>query len=198
MTSAMLDTLPHMTVAEFMEWDSTGFIGKLELVNGEVRAMSPASGTHALIQANLAYLIGAHLRRSGLPCRVGTEAPIVPRMHANDNVRAPDLAVTCGKTPTGKTFPDPVLIIEVLSPSNKRETWESIMACATIPSLTEIVVVDSERVHADVYRRDAAGAWPQHPDAVAADLESAITLDSVSATLALADVYAGTTLAPLD
>jgi hypothetical protein len=60
----------------------------------------------------------------------------------NDNVRPPDLAVTCAPMLMGRILPDLALIIEVLSPSYQRETWESIWACATIPSLVEIAVVD--------------------------------------------------------
>ena len=48
----------------------------------------------------------------------------------------------------------------MLSPSNADETWESIWACATIPSLAEIVVIASDRMHADVFCRDAKGFWP--------------------------------------
>ncbi len=194
MTSAMLDALPTMTVAEFMDWDSTGHIGKLELVNGEVRAMSPASGTHSLIQANLAFLIGAHLRATKRPCRVGTEAPIVPRFAANDNVRAPDLAVTCAPPTKDKTFPDPVLIVEVMSPGNRRETWESILACSTIPSLTEVLIIESEKVRVEIYRRDGDGGWPKDPNGVETDLAAIVSLESIGADLALADIYAGTHL----
>ncbi len=53
--------LPKMTVEQFLAWDSTGHVGKLELVEGQVRAMSPASGTHALVQARLAILVGSRL-----------------------------------------------------------------------------------------------------------------------------------------
>jgi Uma2 family endonuclease len=181
-----------MTVEEFLEWDGGAHPGKLELVNGIVRAMWPASGTHAIIQANLAYLIGTHLRAKKMPCRVGTEAPVVPRLHANDNVRAPDLAVTCSETTTGKTFPDPVLIIEVLSPTNQRETWDSIMACATIPSLVEIAVVDSERVRVEIYRKDAEGAWPKEPEVIGAS--GVVRLSSIDAPFPISEVYAGTAL----
>lgn len=192
MTTTAPKSPPRMTVDEFLDWDGGGLVGKLELVNGEVRAMSPASGTHALIQANLAYLIGSHLRATKRPCRVGTEAPIVPRFHANDNIRAPDLSVTCQPSPPGKIFPDPVLIIEVMSPSNVKETWESIRACATIPSLAEIMVVDSERLLVDVYRKIKDGGWPTEPDEQATS--GSITLQSIEATLDLADIYAGTHL----
>lgn len=192
MTTTAPKSPPRMTVDEFLDWDGGGLVGKLELVNGEVRAMSPASGTHALIQANLAYLIGAHLRATKRPCRVGTEAPIIPRFHANDNIRAPDLSVTCLASPPGKIFPDPVLIIEVMSPSNVKETWESIRACATIPSLAEILVVDSERMSVDVYRKLPEGGWPTEPNEKATT--GAITLTSIEATLDLSDIYSGTHL----
>jgi Uma2 family endonuclease len=181
-----------MTVDEFLDWDGGGLVGKLELVNGEVRAMSPASGTHALIQANLAYLIGSHLRATKRPCRVGTEAPIVPRFHANDNIRAPDLSVTCQTSPPGKIFPDPVLIIEVMSPSNVKETWESIRACATIPALAEIMVVESERMSVDVYRKLPEGGWPTEPDEQVTS--GSIKLLSIDAILELSEIYAGTHL----
>ena len=182
-----------MTAAQFMDWDGGGHLGRLELVNGEVRAMSPASGTHAIIQANLAYLIGAHLRITKLPCRLGTEAPVQPHLHANDNVRAPDLAVTCLPASTSKTFQDPVLIIEVLSPSNKKETWDSIYAMATIPTLTEIAIVDSERVRVEVLRRGADGSWPKSGEVYAA--AGAVRLNSITAEFPVAKIYAGTHLA---
>ncbi len=182
MTTTAPNLPPIMSVAEFLDWDGGGLVGKLELVNGEVRAMSPASGTHSVIQANLAYLIGAHLRATKRACRVGTEAPIVPRIHANDNVRAPDLSVTCQTTPPGK----------VLSPSNVRETWESIRACATIPSLAEIMIVDSERVAVEIYRKLPAGGWSSEPDEKASS--GSITLTSIEASLDLSEIYAGTHL----
>ena len=185
-------SLPMMTAAEFMDWDGGGQLGKLELVHGVVRALSPASGTHSLIQANLAYLIGAHLRAKKLPCRIGTEAPVQPQMHANDNVRAPDLAVTCAPIGKGKIFPDPMLIIEVLSPGNKKETWDSIYAMATIPALTEIAVVDCEKVRVEVFRRDADGAWPK--SGAVFEAGGMVRLESIGAEFTISDIYAGTHL----
>ena len=188
------DPLPQtsMTAAQFMDWDGGGHLGKLELVHGEVRAMSPASGTPALIQANLAGLIWQHIRAKKLPCRVGTEAPVQPQMHANDNVRAPDLAVTCAPPSSSKIFPDPVLIVEVMSPSNEKATWDSIYAMTTIPSLAEIVVVDSERVRVEVYRKGADGTWPLGGEV--SEGGGNFRLTSISAEFPISEVYAGTHL----
>ena len=58
---------PRMTVDEFLAWDGGGHQGKLELVDGLVRAMAPASATHAMIQGNL-ILIGNHLCRQNSLC----------------------------------------------------------------------------------------------------------------------------------
>ena len=182
-----------MTAAEFLDWDGGGLIGKLELVNGEVRAMSPASGTHALIQANITILLGNHIRSKKLPCRVGTEAPVQPQLHANDNVRAPDIAVTCAPPSKSKTFPDPVLIVEVLSPNNQKETWDSIYAMSTIPALAEIAVVDSEWVRVEVYRRDTDGAWPLGGEV--SEQGGTVRLNSISAEFNVSDIYEGTHLA---
>ena len=94
-------------------------MGKVELVDGAVRAMAPASATHSIIQGNLVYSIGAHVRACGSPCRVAPEAPIRPAIgNRSSNTPAPDVAVTCAPPSATKTFDDPVLIIEVLSPSN--------------------------------------------------------------------------------
>jgi Uma2 family endonuclease len=192
MAQSIEKSLPKMTVAEFMDWDAIGMIGKLELVDGVVRAMSPASGAHSINQANLAYLLGAHLRQNRPGCRVGTEAPIKPSIHANDNVRVPDLAVTCvASSPNSKLFPDPILIVEVLSPSNQHETWESIRALASLSTMREILVVDSAHIHVEILRRDAAGDWPN----VGAVVEGgSFELTSIGATLNVADVYAGSVL----
>jgi len=193
MTEAEPHNLPRMTAEEFLAWDGGGHVGKLELVDGEVRAMSPASGTHSFIQANLSYLIGKHLRERKLPCRVGTEAPVQPQLHANDNIRAPDLAVTCLPSTKSKVFPKPVMIIEILSPGNRRETWESIRTMASITTLTEIVAVESEKVLVEVFRRGEDGAWPK--DGEVSEAGGTVRLMSVSAELSVAEIYEGTHLA---
>lgn len=192
MAGAEPRTPKSMTAEEFLAWDGGGHVGKLELVHGEVRAMSPASGTHSLIQGNLTGLIFTHIKANGLPCRVATEAPVQPQLHANDNVRAPDVAVSCSKKQVGKTFPEPVLVIEILSPSNRRETWESIHAMASISTLKEIAVVDSEKVHVEVYRRADDGSWPNEGEVSANG--GAMRLESISAAFSISDVYSGTHL----
>jgi Uma2 family endonuclease len=58
----------------------------------------------------------------------------------------------------------PVLIIEILSPSNWPETWTNVWAYTTIPSVREILIVHSTKIGVELLRRDAAGHWPEHPN----------------------------------
>ena len=49
---------------------------------------------------------------------------------------------------------DPVLLVEILSPSNRAETWTNVWAYTTIPSVREILVLHSLRIRAELLRRD--------------------------------------------
>jgi Uma2 family endonuclease len=195
MTGAHASVCPRrMTVTDFFEWNGGGHQGKLELVDGEVRAQAPASATHGLIQANLAYLVQQHFRGAGMRCMVLTEPAVEPRLTARHNVRVSDLGVTCSPIQAGQILmPEPVLLIEVLSPGNINETWDNVRAYSTIPTVREILVVHSTRVMAELLRKGADGAWPEDPEIIEA--EGTLRLASIEASWPLAEVYAGTHLA---
>ena len=184
--------VPPMTVDEFFAWDGGGHQGKLELVEGVVRAMAPASPAHSFIQANIGGMIREQLRARKSLCRVGTEAGVIPPLHQKKNARVPDIAVTCAPPSTSKVFESPVLIVEVISPSNEDETWDSITALAGLVSLKEILVVQSERVEAEVYTREDDGAWPRDPVKVGAG--GVVRLKSIGCELDMGEVYEGTVL----
>lgn len=168
--------------------------GKEYLVDGVVHAMAPASPTHGVIQAKLAFLLMAHFRATKMPCRVVTEAGVQPRIRAKTNIRVPDLVVTCGPVarPGDKLAADPVVVIEVLSPSNEDDTYGSIMACSTLSSVQDMLVVDSSRIAVEHWTRDAAGQWPTDPEPLSA---GTVRLASLGLDIALADLYADTHLA---
>ena len=50
------------TTDDFLTWPGDGRAKRYELVNGQVRAMSPGSAVHGLIQATLTGIIRQHLR----------------------------------------------------------------------------------------------------------------------------------------
>jgi Uma2 family endonuclease len=88
---------------------------------------------------------------------------------------------------------DPVIIIELLSPSNRAETWDNVRNYATLPSVSEIVIIDTESVSADVLVRDVKGLWPANPLKVGAG--GIVPLASISFEMPLNEAYRGTYLA---
>ena len=159
--SASAKLPPWVSVGEFLQWDS-GDDRRYQLVNGVPHAMAPTSNTHGLLQNELGRLIGNHLRERRSACEVITAPGVVPHLLSDHNFRIPDLAVTCAPVlPGPNTLSDPVLIVEILSPSNQAETWTNVWAYTTIPSIREILIVHSTAICADLLRRDAEGNWPE-------------------------------------
>jgi Uma2 family endonuclease len=187
--------LPHdrLTVAEFLAWDSGDRSGRLwQLQDGVPEAMAPASENHGAIQAELGALIRNHLVAQRPGCRVVTAPGVVPRVRSSDNLRIPDLAVTCVPPRGERLLEAPVLLVEILAPSNADETWANVWSYTTIPSVREILVISSTAVSADLLRRGEDGAWPAA--AVRVDAGGAPTLDSIGLELPLADAYRTTNL----
>lgn len=185
---------PLLDVADFLDWPGDGTGTRYELVDGVLRAMAPVSDAHGTIVANLTGLIWRHLRQHRPSCRVVERLGVQPHMRAEWNFRIPDLGVTCSPNKAGEILtPDPILLIEVLSPTNANDTYENVRAYATLPSVTEILIVHSTRVRVEVLKRDAKGDWPPNPDTVEAG--GTVNLASIAAELALVDVYLGTHLA---
>jgi Uma2 family endonuclease len=183
---------PLLTVDDFLCWEGDGTDTRYELIDGVLRAMAPGTAAHAFICANLISLMANHLRASGSRCRVAMAPGIRPSMRANWNFRIPDLGVTCEADRKGERIvAEPILLIEVLSPSNAADTYENIRAYATLRSIQELLVIHSTRVEAELLRKGDGNIWPANPTiSTAGDL----ALASIGLTLPLADVYAGTHL----
>jgi Uma2 family endonuclease len=183
----------RMTVAEFLAWNPPA-PQPWQLVDGEPQAMAPASRTHGAIQNELGRLIGNHLANHGSPCAVVTTPGIVPHVHSETNFRVPDLAVACSGYEAEETaLSDPVLLIEILSPSNQAETWANVWAYTTIPSVKEILIVKTAVIGAELLCRNQDGSWPARPSAIES---SELVLDSIGFRVPLLALYRTTRLAP--
>ena len=184
----------RMTVDEFLAWDPDDpSAAGWQLIDGEPVAMAPGSQAHGSIQNEIGRLLGNHLLERGSPCRTITEPGIVPRVRSDRNYRVPDIGVTCAPPSDSQMVPEPVLLIEILSPSNEVETRANIWAYATIPSLREILAVRSTRIEAELLIRDADGSWPAEPIMIGPD--GNVTLPSIDFTAPLAAFYRTTALA---
>lgn len=183
-----------MTVDEFLVWDSGDRSGRCwQLIDGEPVAMAPASENHGALQGEIARLIGNHLRAQRPGCRLIVTPGVVPRMRANRNFRIPDLGVTCAPARGEPMLVDPILLVEVLSPSNEGETWNNVWSYASIPSVMEILIVRATRIEAELLRRQPDGNWPAEATVLRAG--DSLALSSIGLEIDLAAVYETTSLA---
>jgi Uma2 family endonuclease len=192
--SSALQMPPRMTVPEFLDWEPDDQSGALwQLRDGEPERMAPASDSHGSIQACLAYLLISHLDARGSQCRVITAPGVVPEERSADNCLVPDLGITCAPPTGAHLMHEPLVLIEILSPTNVSRTRANVRAYKTIPTVAEIVVLRSTAIAAEVLRRTPNGEWPQQPDIV--DAAGELRLDSIGFTVPLRDAYRTTNLA---
>lgn len=195
MTSAA-PNMPHglLTVAAFLAWDSGDDSGRLwQLRDGVPEAMAPASENHGAIQGELAAIIRNHLLAHRPDCRVIVAPSVMPQVRASINARVPDIAVTCQRARGAQLMEAPVLLVEILSPSNASKTWANVWAYTTIPSAGDILVISSTDVAAELLRRGPDGIWPRDATPLAAG--DTLNLASIGLDLPLIDAYRTTDLA---
>lgn len=109
----------YMTKAEYLEFLNNSEI-KYEYINGEVVAMAGAKPNHNRLTMMLSYLLVSQLSGKGCEAFGGDQRVEIEKLNT---YYFPDLSVVCGDSQfTDDSLPaivDPVLIIEVLSPSTE-------------------------------------------------------------------------------
>jgi len=189
--SASVTTPIYMSVDEFLAWNP-GSEEMWQLVDGAPQAMAPASMVHGKILGRLAQAIENHLDARNSPCSMIIEPGVAPHLNASHNLRVPDLAVTCTELENRQAMLiDPVLVAEVLSPSNQSETWNNVWAYTTIPSVLEVLVLRTVFIGAELLRRLSDGTWPKEPERIT---EGDLVLDSIGLRTPLRDLYRRTPL----
>jgi len=138
---------------------------KHEYDDGEIFAMAGGSRRHSA----LALRVGAALENARKPGSVAFQSDLRIRILATGKATYPDASVVCGPIegdpadPAGSTVTNPVLIVEVLSPSTEQDDrgdkWQHYQL---IPSLQEYVLVSQSQPRVERYRRLAAGGWEYH------------------------------------
>jgi hypothetical protein len=85
------------------------------------------------------------------------------------------------------------VILDCLETAARADTWDNVRNYITIPSVSEIVLIDTARVRADLFVRNVTGGFPDEPDVIQAG--GLIKLASISYDLPLDDAYRDTHLA---
>jgi Uma2 family endonuclease len=149
-----------LTVEEFLD-SCPNDDRHYQLIDGVIVAMAPPAIAHQRIAATLTARLVAAVEANRPNCAVGSQAGIAPQGLSGRNYFETDIVVTCQFANDYRGInAEPLLIVEILSPSTERDDhFVKLPQYRAIPSVEEILYIESERVAATVYRRDAAGNW---------------------------------------
>ncbi len=164
---------------------------KHEFDSGEVTAMGGGSPDHAFITANIAGALWAALK--GTKCR-----PASPDLKiwigVLDRAVYPDVSVICGpieRSPHDRNaVVNPSVVVEVLSPGTRgHDAVTKAPAYRALSSVLDVLLVDSEAIHVQHFRRGDDGIWTvtDHDR-----LDAVLALKVGDVRLPLAEVYADT------
>jgi Uma2 family endonuclease len=138
---------------------------KHEYDNGDILAMTGGSRRHNA----LASRISAALENARKPTWVAFQSDQRAHVLATGKATYPDASMVCGAIegdpadPGGATITNPMLIVEVLSPSTEGDDrgskWQHYQL---IPSLQEYVLVSQSQHRIERYRRLPSGDWEFH------------------------------------
>ena len=174
-----------MSLDDFLVWERDQ-PERYEYVGGLVTMMTGGSAAHVTIAMNLAFALRQALR--GTSCRpFGSDMKVI----ANDTVRYPDISVTCQPVDDrADRISDPILIVEVISPSTEREDrGRKKFDYFATPSVRQYAIVEQDARRIDLYTR-AGDHWTDEVVEGDADLN----LSSISVEVSLDTIYEDTEL----
>lgn len=158
---------------------------RVELWDGQITAMVGGTLRSGLIGLNVASAFKARLR--GSSCRAFGDNMLVK---INDvDAFSPDAMIVCSKINFGdRMTSDPVVIVEVLSPStepaDRGYKWQ---AYRTLASLRHYLLVAQDRPEVELFSRESEGTWRYR--VLEGDLAQSLELAPPGIRLSLAEIY---------
>src|SRR5262245_8106722 len=117
-STTLMATKPAATEADLLQMPDDGW--KYELVDGEIRRLSPAGGPHGRVGVELSSRLNAHVRQAKLGHVFDSSTGF--RL-TGGNVRAPDVSFVSrerlAEVPEGYVPIAPDLAVEILSPDDR-------------------------------------------------------------------------------
>jgi Uma2 family endonuclease len=173
------------TFREYLELEADSD-QRYEFFNGAVYAMSGGSPDHSRLAANVISVLTAQL--AGKPCQAFT-SDLRVRVLETGLATHPDVTVICGNLERdpedSNTVTNPVVVVEVLSPSTQRYDREEKAAhYRRIPSLASYVLISQEERRLEVFSRNDDASWTLR-EARAGSVE----LAAIGCRLSIDDVY---------
>jgi Uma2 family endonuclease len=183
---AASDQPPLLTPTEYFTWEEQQ-VDRHEYINGQIYAMGGGSQNHSRIALKLAALLDNHLAES--PCRVFNSDCRVNILTTQDYTY-PDVSVSCDRrdTNTPQYITYPCLIVEVLSDSTEAyDRGKKFFRYRRNPQLQDYLLVSSQEIAMDLYRKDSEGRWDILNDRAGDRVE----LRSVNLSFPIEQIYRG-------
>jgi Uma2 family endonuclease len=138
-----------MSLDEFLAWEGDQ-PERYEYACGVITMMTGGSLDHSTTASNLWTTLRDQLRGSTCPAFRGDAKIII-----NNSVRYPDLLVTCAPLRgSDDVVLDPILVVEVISPSTEREDrGRKKFDYFAMPSIRQYAIVEQDERLIDLYTR---------------------------------------------
>jgi Uma2 family endonuclease len=146
-----------MDVTAFLTW-AQGREGRWELRDGRPVMMSPERAVHALTKYAAQQSLDAGIQRAALPCRMFPDGMTI--RIASRVAFEPDALVVCPSPPLDVIeIPNPVIVVEVLSPSTAADDHGvKLDGYFSLPSVEHYLILDPDRRVMIHHKRAPAGA----------------------------------------
>ena len=189
----MISRVPSspMTAAEYLVWEPQQEI-RYEYIDGDVVAMTGGTIPHNDIAINLLTALLPTVRASS--CRINM-ADVKLCVNEAGLYYYPDLLVSCHPQDlTARKFIEfPKLIAEVLSPGTAdKDRTEKFTDYQRISTLQEYLLISSEKISVECYRRGEGRMWLYYPYSAG----DSIKLASLGITLEIEQLYMGIAFEP--
>jgi Uma2 family endonuclease len=177
----------YVSVEEYLATEERA-LSKREYIDGWVRAMTGATNRHNRIVLNCLVKLANLLE--GKPCQpYNSDTKLKIDQAKRKRFYYPDTQVVCQESDPLSVYQEqPVLVIEVLSPSTRRyDLDEKMEAYLSVGSLEGYLVLEQHQPIAILMRRTSEG-WARN---LIQGIEHSIDLGFIGCDLPMRDIYSG-------
>ena len=166
---------------------------KSEFFNGERIPMAGATRNHNRVRDNVNGKVIQHLEETA--CQ-SFSSDMRVHLPATGLYAYPDIVIVCGEpllVPADfDNLLNPFVLIEVLlNGTEDYDRGRKFLRYRSIPTFQEYVLIDSQRVEVEVWRKNSLGQWTLMEQTT--DLSGHFTIQTIDLTVSLAQTYARTT-----
>ena len=189
MANSAADLGPDLAMSrtEYRRWAEDQPSGRFERVEGLVVAMAPERRSHAQRKARVWLALHRAVEAAGLPYEV---YPNGMTIEVDDSDFEPDAILRCGDSLPGDgvEIPDPLVVVEVLSPSTRQDDLtRKMVAYFQVPSVRHYLIFWADRPQLIHHRRRDGDDGIETRVVTAGE----IRLDPPGVTITVEEIYSG-------